>query len=114
MSPPKNTGPRPSMWKTGPDPVIHDQYIAYIRHRAQAHHRHEQYELTFEDWQWLWQGHWHHRGRGARNMVLTRVAWREPWSRSNCMVVSRSTQVYRQLQKKLELGQINSIRIAPK
>jgi hypothetical protein len=101
------------MWKTGPDPELHRQYIAYIRHRAQAHHRGEQYELTWEDWQWLWQGHWHHRGRHAHNMVLTRIAWRGPWSRENCMTVSRRTQVYRQLEKKLELGQIQRIFMRP-
>lgn len=85
------TGPRPQTWITGPDPLRHEQYVAYIRHRAQANFRKEQYALTFEDWCWFWDqdNNWARRGRRNTAVVLTREDKQGAWSRSNCMIQTR-------------------------
>lgn len=103
------SGPRPDMWCTGPDPKTHEQYIAYIKHKAQAQFRGEAYKLKFEDWQWLWLNNWHRRGRGRHDLMLTRVNWRRAWSRENCMLVTRSTHAYNQVKKKYQQGLIGNI-----
>lgn len=111
MARPNNmrSGPRPELWKTGPDPETHEQYVAYLKHKSQAHFRGEAYKLKFEDWQWLWLDRWHRRGRGSDCLMLTRVNAKRAWSRSNCMLVTRRTHTYRQLQLKLRNGTIGHI-----
>ena len=44
----------PNKWISGPDPIDHDKYYAWQKHRAQARFRKEEYALSWEDWQLLW------------------------------------------------------------
>lgn len=89
-------GPRPRVWKSGPDPIRHEQYIAWARARAQANYRNERWELTFEDWVELWAGRWHQRGRIKDTVCLSRRSYDQAWSRENCEIITRREHNHRQ------------------
>ena len=84
-------GPRPHTWKTGPDPVVHAQYNAFIQQRNQARFRGETWtdEYTFEQWRELWREHWNDRGRANNQYCLTRRDYNQPWTQDNSQVITR-------------------------
>lgn len=81
----------PHLWCTGPDPRRHDQYIAWLRHRAQAHYRGELYSLTFEDWETVWNqdSAWENRGRSIDSVCLTMIDSQKGWCSDNVVVQCR-------------------------
>ena len=80
----------PNNWKTGPDPITHDKYYAYLKHKAQAKYRGEAYDLTWEDWTEFWEGdRWFQRGRKGEDLCLRQIDQSLGWSRDNCEVVTR-------------------------
>jgi len=83
-------GPKPELWITGPDPVVHQQYRAWSQHRAQARFRSEPYELTWPQWQQVWAGQWHLRGRRQQDIMMVRTDLARPWARDNIQFVRRS------------------------
>lgn len=83
-------GPQPHVWMSGPDPVRHEQHIAWHRARSQAHYRGEQWLLTYEQWVQVWAQHWHQRGRGKHNLMLARKNYKKPWSIRNVHLLTRS------------------------
>lgn len=89
-------GPRPRVWKSGPDPVRHQQYIAWARAKAQAAFRNERWELSFDDWVRIWDGRWHQRGRTKDTVCLSRRDYDEAWSVKNCEVITRRQHNLRQ------------------
>lgn len=80
---------KPHRWCTGPDPVLHQQYIAWYRGRNLARHRHETWLLTFDEFLGAWQGHWHQRGRGRRDLGLTRCDPDLAWCADNVELITR-------------------------
>lgn len=98
----RGTGPRPHTWRSGPDPVRHDQYIAWLRSRAQAAYRGEAWQLEFEDFVRLWGPNWSRRGRGPDSLVMMRRRWQEPWTPRNTQLVDRPTFHQRQAKIKAE------------
>lgn len=95
-------GPRPLLWKMGPDPVIHAQYVAWMRARAQAHFRREPWDLTFEQYQSLWGDQWANRGRTRDTLCLSRYDYDLGWSMDNCRLVTR--QEHNQHQADWRMG----------
>lgn len=86
----------PSKWISGPDPLSHDKYYAWLKHRAQARYRHEQYDLTWEEWETLWPDNlFLQRGRKSTDLCLARVDWSQPWSAVNCHIVERKQHLKR-------------------
>ena len=84
----------PDTWKTGPDPLVREQYYAYLKHRSQAKYRNEDYSLTFEDWQAFWtNGNWDKRGRTADSLCLARLNNEGPWAWHNVAVLTRLEQL---------------------
>ena len=83
--------PRPHQWKSGPDPLAHDQYYAWLKHRSQAMYRKEAHELTFEQWQTIWNtdDNWSKRGNRSESVVLTRYDKEQPWNVDNCHIKNR-------------------------
>jgi hypothetical protein len=83
--------PRPHLWKSGPDPLDHAQYYAWLKHKSQAAYRKEQHNMTFADWQAIWNvdDNWNRRGNRSCDVVLTRRDKTQPWSRENCFVKNR-------------------------
>lgn len=88
-------GPRPQCWVSGPDPVTHQQYRAFIQQRNQAQWRGEPWQLTFEQWQDLWFPHWRQRGRGRWDYCMVRRDPSLPWDTANTEVVSRQEHCQR-------------------
>lgn len=80
----------PSRWKSGPDLVSHEQYYAWLKHRAQANFRKEEYSLTWEEWTDLWgNGKWEQRGRGRDDLCLMQLDRAAGWHKHNVEVVPR-------------------------
>ena len=90
-------GLRPHVWKSGPDKTAHDQYTAWMRHRAQAHYRKETHEITYVEWVAIWNRDdaWSQRGRGIDNVCLCMVDSELGWTTLNVEIVSRREQLSR-------------------
>lgn len=81
-------GLRPHTWKYK-DPREREQNLSYMRMKAQAHFRKEEFSLSFEEFQSLWQEHWDERGRGSKEYCLTRNDSTLPWDADNTICVQR-------------------------
>jgi hypothetical protein len=101
----KGTGPRPHVWKSGTDPVRHEQYTQWLRQRAQAHFRKEDWQLEFDDFVAVWGLNWHNRGRASEDMCMTRDDYDLPWHTSNVTIVPRHEHVRRSWIVKFARGQ---------
>ena len=82
---------RPHLWISGPDPLTHDQYYAWLKHKSQAAYRKEAHELSFEEWLSIWtvDDRWNQRGNYSHSIVLTRHDKTQPWSMANCYIKNR-------------------------
>jgi hypothetical protein len=87
----------PHKWKTGPDPLTHEQFGAWHQHRAQARHRREQYDLTFEQYQQVWGDLFVKRGRARYEYCLTRLDPKLPWNLENTQAMTRQEHLERNL-----------------
>jgi hypothetical protein len=96
----KRLGPRPHVWISGPDPLRHEQYICWLKAKAQANFRKESWELTFEQYEFLWNqdGSWYQRGRGSDDLLMTRRDSSQPWNKDNCYIELRRTHLKRNCQ----------------
>lgn len=93
---------RSHLWITGPDPLTHEKFYAWHKHRSQANYRKEEYLLTFDDWQQLWPDEkFLNRGRDRDSFVLTRIERDGPWSIANCEVVTRYDQLKRCIDERI-------------
>jgi hypothetical protein len=83
-------------WLTGSDPVRRDKYYAWMKHRAQAKFRGEDYHLAWPEWEALWSDElWHQRGRTKDCYCLMRVDLNRPWQEDNVEVVTKSVVLKR-------------------
>jgi hypothetical protein len=88
----------PNKWISGPDPIEHDKYYAWQKHRAQARFRGEEHYLTWEEWQQLWPTDlFLQRGRTRGCYSLIRLDPYEAWHINNVEVVT--SQYHHQTQK---------------
>ena len=92
---------RPYMWVTGPDPLTHQQYRAWVQQRNQARWREELWLMTFEQYQLLWQHHWQDRGRLRTSYMMTRIDADLPWAVNNCCVITRQQHGQRQADNRV-------------
>lgn len=77
----------PDQWITGPDPVEHDKYYAWLKHRSQARFRGEEYNLTWQDWSRLWGlDKWLSRGRSSECYTMYRLNSTVPWHKDNVVI----------------------------
>lgn len=80
----------PNNWISGPDPLTHDKYYAWLKHKAQAKFRHEIHELTWEDWQQLWPNElFEKRGRKSDDYCICLIDEYDGWVLGNVEVTSR-------------------------
>jgi hypothetical protein len=88
-------GPNPNSWIVGPDTRRHDQYSAWLKHKSQAAYRGEDHELTFEQWETLWNEDfaWENRGRENNSVNLTRLDKEKGWTLDNVILVERITHL---------------------
>lgn len=101
---------RPETWIHGPDPMTHEKYYAYLKHRAQAKFRKEEYELTDSQWLEIWQDDTKFLNRGRRPdcWVLTRIDNEKAWSVDNCEIITRYDQLLRNMEEKMRIRHRNS------
>lgn len=86
----KVRGRSPDTWISGPDIVEHDKYYAWQKHRSQARHRKEAYDLTWQDFRTVWPNAlFVQRGRRPDNYCMIRLDNTKPWDISNVQVVTR-------------------------
>ena len=69
--------------------VLHHMNLAWVRMKAQCKFRKEDFYLTFEDYQKLWEGNWDKRGRRPEDLCLSRKDWDGEWSLDNCHLIPR-------------------------
>ena len=101
----KGTGIRPHVWKSGPDPVAHDSYRAWLQCKNQANYREEGWTLSFDEWQAHWAGMWHRRGRTSQELCITRLDCDRPWADDNVIIVTRRQHAQRKTGIRTSLGQ---------
>lgn len=103
---PKGKGSRPSLW-LHKDPFDHERYIPFLRAKAQAAFRNEEWELTFEDYCYFWTpAAWNCRGRGSSDLAMIRINTDRGWSLENCQIVTRREQLLRQAAKRKYLNSL--------
>lgn len=101
-----NYPPRPHTWLSGPDEYRHEMYVPWLKARAQAKFRKEEWELSFEDWFELWKNDWDNRGRSPENVCMTRIDFDKGWTADNVILMSRSEHL--KLQGEMRRGTTNS------
>jgi len=81
----------PEKWVTGPDPLRHEKYYAYLKHKSQAQYRKEEYKLTWPEWESIWQDDdtWFARGRGRNDICLAKLDRSKPWEWDNVKLMKR-------------------------
>ena len=91
----RKTGHYPHIWSTGPDPRRHDQYYAYLKHKAQASFRGEAHDLTWPQWETLWNTDWawENRGRRPEDVCLAMLDRAKGWRINNVKIMSRLEQL---------------------
>ena len=96
----------PHKWVTGPDPLRHEKYYAWLKHKSQANYRNEAYELTWADWEIIWQNDadWFGRGRGSNDLSLVKVDRDQPWRLDNVQLMRRID--YLTMPKRKREGQV--------
>lgn len=76
------------------DPVLHEKYYAFLKHKAQARFRQEPHRLSWAQWQLLWPNTvWNRRGRGPKSLRLRQRNPKLGWSLKNCEVVEHSAHM---------------------
>ena len=88
---PHTTGPRPQVWKSGPDPVRHEQFRVWGQQKNQAQWREEGWSIGFDQWCDIWDrsGQWLNRGRERGCYCMSRLDWSEPWQLGNVAIITR-------------------------
>jgi hypothetical protein len=102
-------GLQPQLWKSGPDPVRHAQYRAWIQQKNQAQWRVEGWAFEFEDWVLMWGQRWNSRGKRREHYCMTRIDTNQPWTPKNCHVVTRQQHARNQGGLKIT-GQVSRAR----
>ena len=76
--------------------IEHAKHWGYLRQKAQANFRKEGWDMTIEEYFDLWRDDlWVQRGRQPENLCMIREDVEKPWSKSNCLIVSRYQQLCR-------------------
>jgi hypothetical protein len=78
------------------DPVDHARHIAFLKSRSQALYRQEGWLMTIEEYFEIWRPEaWCLRGKKANDLCMIRRDRSLPWSRNNCLIVTRYQQITR-------------------
>ena len=70
------------------------RHLAFLRHRAQAIFRGEDYQITEDYWNMIWtEDRFRQRGMKAENLCLTRRNHSRPWAPGNLCLLRRQFQL---------------------
>ena len=76
--------------------ILAEIRMAWSRMKAQAKFRGEEFILTWDEFQAIWEGRWHLRGTYKNSLVLVRKDNEQPWCLDNVEVIVRLEQWRRQ------------------
>jgi hypothetical protein len=76
--------------------ILSEVRMAWNRMKAQAKYRNEEWDLSWEDFQIIWEGKWHLRGSVKRSLGLIRKDWSKGWSLANVEIQPREEIMRRQ------------------
>jgi hypothetical protein len=93
--------PKPHVWLTGPDPERHKLYVPFLKQKAQAMFRKELWDLTFDQWEALWDGRFHLRGRRSDDLCMTMSDPDLGWTTTNAVIVTRREQLKQQMTQRM-------------
>lgn len=96
--------PRPHVWVSGPDPLVHKMYLTWLQQKNQANFRKENWTLSFEVWSEMWSEHWNNRGRHSDQYCMTREDLDGPWDETNTIVITRKEQLQRHRARQVAQG----------
>jgi hypothetical protein len=93
----RHRGQYPDLWISGPDPLDHDKFVKWHKHRSQARFRGEPYDLTFQDWLDIWRDpqDWYNRGTSCDAVCLTMSDLELGWTKGNVEIITRAEQLRR-------------------
>ena len=82
----------PHIWKSGPDPVVHQLWLDCQRSRAQAKYRGQEWLITEQEYVDLWMkdDRYKFKGRNRENICMTRIDKTKPWQVSNVVFENRA------------------------
>ena len=84
-------------------PHLHRLRRAFIVARCQANFRNEEWNLTWEDWQYLWltKDRYLRKGRGADDLTLSRLDYCTSWDMDNVQISIRRDHLSRIANRKV-------------
>ena len=86
----RGRNPDPDNLQSGPYRLKHDKHYGYLKHKAQATYRGEDYTLTQAEWFVLWTDElWLQRGRSTDSLCLQKIDVEQGWHFNNLEVVTR-------------------------
>jgi hypothetical protein len=85
----------PHTWLSGPDEFKHEMYLPWLRSKAQANYRKEEWDLSFEEFYLIWKEQWHNRGRKIDNVCMSRDDMDGVWDKNNIIIITRHEHIKR-------------------
>jgi hypothetical protein len=83
-----------------PDPIEHEQHIAWLRAKSQEKFLGREWHISIEEYMEIWgRDLWLRRGRKSNDLSLARIDWNKPWSKDNVQIITRYQQVQISNQK---------------
>jgi hypothetical protein len=88
------------------DPFEHDRHHGFLKAKAQAMFRKEEWKLSIFQWFKIWHdpAMWYNRGRASDSVTLTRVDPTEPWCVENVIIMTRRKQLQKARQYDIDNG----------
>jgi len=100
----RQRGPRPHIWKYGPDPARKRLHLAFMRSKAQAKFRSETWAMDFYDFEQRWAGRYAETGIASSSPIMARRDPMGPWSLDNTELRIRGENQSRMHSIKREMG----------
>ena len=96
----KGMGPRPDLWKTGPDPQLKHLRRRWLRAKNQAKFWSQAWRLTWEQYRDIWVGHIDQLGRTTDSLNLVRRDTTRGWTTKNVHLMNRLEAMLRKTKGK--------------
>ena len=83
--------------------IEREKHMAYLKTKAQAKLRGEQFDLTIEQFMRVWPDDlWQQRGRRSDQYSMTRMNPTKPWCVKNVVIMCRADQLRYVIEKTME------------
>lgn len=77
---------------------------AWLVHRSQARFRHEEYDLTLDEYRALWGELFARRGRHPQDLTMTRCDEVQGWHVRNIQIITREQHCREQINRRHQEG----------